>query len=701
MNINFIDLINKYKIVIPIIQRDYAQGRITETTKANKFLTSISDGLGNGLNLDFVYGKIDVDKKIFIPLDGQQRLTTLLLIHWYVSLENIHLPQLEKFSYEVRSSTKDFLEKLVKKENWEKLRKDNITKSIENSSWFFLSWEKDPTVVALLNMLNLIESKFKSIEILSLNNITFEFLNLDEFKLTDELYIKMNSRGKPLTDFENFKANLEIHIDDYNIKAKLDNDWLDVFFKLAKNKVRKINDAPILADKLFHNFFYNVTFNFYVENNDFDRNFLTINTIFDFYEKVYPNKIEEVIKILDKLDINNETFKKFTNLDISYWERANFYALSLAFINNLNDEELTHWNRVTYNLINNQLIDSPDDFKKTVRSLKQLSINSNNNIYSYIADNTKSISYFERIQREEECLKAKLILENIHWENEFIELERNWYLDGQIKFILDFSNNQINTFKNYKEKFIFVFEFLKNSKENQILFYQALLTKGDYLPDIGSNYTFCSFDVALRTKRDNWRKFFNNKRKNIYLKELFDDTDLKINQLKDSLKNIIQKYDVMDWKNLLIKNSDYIKYCTKLQIRWNSSDFIYLLSKSRRNGAHKELYSWDLYLNEFKTKSYKPFSHHYYYDSISEYEPEIVFDNWEYQNLNFSIGIASSYSGFCINLYEKEDRLIPKEIKDILEKNMFNSIYLNKKTGICKENLHLEISQLCNDFNTL
>lgn len=30
--------------------------------------------------------------------------------------------------------------------------------------------------------------------------------------LTDELYIKMNSRGKPLTVFEHFKAELEREI---------------------------------------------------------------------------------------------------------------------------------------------------------------------------------------------------------------------------------------------------------------------------------------------------------------------------------------------------------------------------------------------------------------------------------------------------------------------------------------------------------
>ena len=34
-------------------------------------------------------------------------------------------------------------------------------------------------------------------------------MDLKAYKLNDELYIKMNSRGKPLTKFENFKAKFE------------------------------------------------------------------------------------------------------------------------------------------------------------------------------------------------------------------------------------------------------------------------------------------------------------------------------------------------------------------------------------------------------------------------------------------------------------------------------------------------------------
>ena len=75
----------KLKISIPIIQRDYAQGRMDSKSSniRNKFLDEIFNRLDNDENLflDFVYGNIEGDK--FIPIDGQQRLTTLFLLHLY------------------------------------------------------------------------------------------------------------------------------------------------------------------------------------------------------------------------------------------------------------------------------------------------------------------------------------------------------------------------------------------------------------------------------------------------------------------------------------------------------------------------------------------------------------------------------------------------------------------------------------------
>ena len=85
MKTSFWTLIGQNRIEIPIIQRDYAQGRIEESRIARKFITKIKNKLvaKEKLNLDFVYGKIE--NNTLIPLDGQQRLTTLFLLHWFLA----------------------------------------------------------------------------------------------------------------------------------------------------------------------------------------------------------------------------------------------------------------------------------------------------------------------------------------------------------------------------------------------------------------------------------------------------------------------------------------------------------------------------------------------------------------------------------------------------------------------------------------
>lgn len=79
-------LLNAQNVVIPIIQRDYAQGRPGKEFIRRTFLKEIKDHLEDGkeLTLDFVYGSMEGDA--FHPLDGQQRLTTLWLIYWYIAL---------------------------------------------------------------------------------------------------------------------------------------------------------------------------------------------------------------------------------------------------------------------------------------------------------------------------------------------------------------------------------------------------------------------------------------------------------------------------------------------------------------------------------------------------------------------------------------------------------------------------------------
>ena len=103
------------KIEIPMIQRDYAQGRKSpEVDRIRKrFLSSIYTALteNKSLKLDFVYGDIN-DNKVLTPLDGQQRLTTLFLLHWYIArheaVEDSKMEFLHHFPYETRFSARTF-----------------------------------------------------------------------------------------------------------------------------------------------------------------------------------------------------------------------------------------------------------------------------------------------------------------------------------------------------------------------------------------------------------------------------------------------------------------------------------------------------------------------------------------------------------------------------------------------------------------
>ena len=117
------------KILIPRIQRPYAQGRLREReTKIRKqFLGQIFSHLCEGtvMDMNFVYGSVkETEKGVYTMelLDGQQRFTTLFLLHWFLlnkedrfdddTLALIH-KALKSFVYETRSTSTDFCQDLA------------------------------------------------------------------------------------------------------------------------------------------------------------------------------------------------------------------------------------------------------------------------------------------------------------------------------------------------------------------------------------------------------------------------------------------------------------------------------------------------------------------------------------------------------------------------------------------------------------
>lgn len=238
------ELIKLNKIVIPIIQRDYAQGRAGNEIKRvrNRFLDALYEAIESSpITLDFVYGDID-ENGIMTPLDGQQRLTTLFLLHWYAAKKD-NLPKseytfLEHFTYETRYSARDFCSYLI---NHDPSFNEEISLEIINQAWFPLDWKQDPTIASMLVMLDNINERFRNVKKLwtrlKEGAISFYFLPIKDMGLTDELYIKMNSRGKPLTLFEQVKAELEHELNKVDNKktkeiiSKIDIKWTDMLWE--------------------------------------------------------------------------------------------------------------------------------------------------------------------------------------------------------------------------------------------------------------------------------------------------------------------------------------------------------------------------------------------------------------------------------------------------------------------------------------
>ncbi len=505
-----------YHIQIPIIQRDYAQGRPSTVEVRNLFLEAIKTYLDENIknrDLDFVYGSLlgenGTNTTKFIPLDGQQRLTTLFLLHWYLALKDNKLEEFtsiivtdkkSKFTYETRTSSSEFCDALLNNEvklnkllEADENQENELSKTIKDSHWYFSSWDNDPTIKSMLVMLDAIHHLFfDSINyyerLVNKQNpiITFQFLNLKEFKLTDDLYIKMNARGKPLTPFENFKAKFEqlIQITKFNnapkyklsylgveeevsvavyFSNKIDTDWANLFWQ-HRNLKKNIFDDQLM--NLFRTLAATHLANKLPPSESTSRIKILLDNKNDLISFNEFKKLEcfdevfiiELIELLDLLKNGEETVKNlipnsayynetltFNNIihnaykDAAYTSRIQFYAYCQYLIRWKQDVGLETWMRVIHNLSENTApYNNEGEFIRSTKSINKL-LPLSNNILNHLANNG-DIDGFSPAQIEEEKLKAILILKDTAWEALIYKTEKELkYFKGQLTFLLSFS----------------------------------------------------------------------------------------------------------------------------------------------------------------------------------------------------------------------------------------------------------------------
>lgn len=271
------------RIEIPLIQRDYAQGRTDPGTARirDKLLEALLHALpGKGEQaLDFVYGEMNADGKL-IPLDGQQRLSTLFLLHWYLAVRlnfvDVDWDRLPQFSYATRDSAKTFCAKLLEARPFAASNDDGkdlsgqwLSKELRDQGWFRRAWMRDPTVSGMLVSLDALHVKVSQLgwDEAALRHawnrlicshlpppIHFDLLQISNIGPIDRQYIRMNARGKALTAFERFKAGFEKQLQelpdqqDYRrFACRIDGHWTDLLWQLrdrgtGEKKNEVIND---------------------------------------------------------------------------------------------------------------------------------------------------------------------------------------------------------------------------------------------------------------------------------------------------------------------------------------------------------------------------------------------------------------------------------------------------------------------------
>ncbi|WP_282782705.1 DUF262 domain-containing protein [Phaeodactylibacter xiamenensis] len=643
---SFYELMSKegMKIKIPIIQRDYAQGRENVKELRENFLNAIKKHLDKQkpLNLDFIFGT--QKENHFIPIDGQQRLTTLFLLHWYLGWsadQKEHISKylgenFSKFTYETRTSSKDFCKALVTKPLKKELD-DRISKIIKDQEWFFLNWRHDPTISGMLNTLDSIEKIFDKpkahYDALVSNDgalVSFQFIEIKDFGLSDQLYIKMNARGKPLTNFENFKANAESIFQAYDEANRKDcADWLtkNIDGKWTDLMWSALSDKSELVDHYFMNFLQTCLVNKYAitENSKIDslRSLIgSRNTKFDFYllEALKLNEftpLEYSFRTLDVLCSESSQFKSLVSEDIiddkqlihsvleynlSYPKRIQFFALSNFLLDGKAPLHINEWMRFIRNLTENSRIETVEEFESALKSVDKLLIEAER-ILKHVADfSSGNFIGFSVEQSKEEVLKAKLLISDKDtWEKRIKSLENHPYLQGSIGFILEFSgidkpestnDKALERFDNYVLLFNALFKDDGIAMvDRHFLFERALLCQGDYLLTKGRNHSF----LVNGNERDiSWKRYLRSSRKK-YLKQLMD-TITPTTYLTDFQKQV-NEFEVDDWRYFFIKYPEIIGQTgpNKL-IRRNeyNENEILLLEKTQLNGAHREYYSYSI-----------------------------------------------------------------------------------------------------------
>ena len=504
------------QIVIPSLQREYVQGNRCD--KISPFIDYLLEGLEgkDGIDLNYMYGTIlknDDGTTSFVPIDGQQRMTTLWLLRLYLTARanvqqpGTHRSMVQRLEYRTREYAREFCRALSEHVDaivTPELKLVDFTQQ----PWFIDAWRHDVTVQGCMATLQIIDKEIGSRSASELleqfdEKIRFSLQTLDD-DINDDIYIKMNGRGIHLTEFENLKAWLDQRVereyasnsDDPDFIRRwqhcMDNEWADMVWQ--NRYVRKDDDEnPI--DNLMLRLLYTLAYLYWfqpnekesinegrddqrrelchelgIDSNDDLVDYLLSHLNLGQSEKLKIFSHESLQFIADKLDCLCSRWKQLNGLDLYFWKESETTLFFQMFLDGALDSIPYGKLALCHAVLAYPGREAKEPFEEWMYRMRNLIVNQDvhkgnllniidsiSEIGDYLKEagfrqmfETYSIKHFNQQQLAEEKLKSQVQDEEL--QRFMRKLENHPFFVGQIKFLFDFCGEKIDDkdlFKGY------------------------------------------------------------------------------------------------------------------------------------------------------------------------------------------------------------------------------------------------------------
>lgn len=627
--ITFVELIQQHTVVVPPMQRDYVQGRRDQKSR------DVSEGLICALvnaiklnkkcHLNFVIGTRNDDDSVFL-LDGQQRLTTLFLLHFYIALMSNRLNSFRdlvtdkdggqlRFRYETRFTTQTFLDSLL---NCEPSRMPNdIELFIRQSNWYVPDYDDDASISSMIDVLARFHKKFERANFESLYEQLFDRRSITFFFLLDEAidsphdhYIKINSRGKRLTDLELFKSSFYAALDKHNelqsisseLQEKLDDTYPEFLWQLFAGENRG-PQVDRLIRSLIHTVFWTNELLSLGKDEAAERSKTSVLLYsFEYDESLLKKSCALFMHFMDSIMTVKETDDGFFDAYIksslidtqadSYPSRTFLYCLAICASQEMDVFNFKKWTHFLRNVVFND--DGIDGFEDVYARCQQFA-----SLIQFDL-NTIGVERLDKFRRDllrQELEKASWIA-NEEDLKAITEIEQQLpFFNGRIYFLLHLSIQGTLWNKPMLRELAESASFF--GADNYADLIAFFLAKGipaleERISASSGTYTFGYNDT--RHYAHHWRSIFNNRYSDFegHLKTL-------LNRKKEDIPGFIQQcreeylrdHDEESFHRCLIEMPDLLKEYMNVSAsnygrywRRNESD-IYLLQNTQRvNYSH-------------------------------------------------------------------------------------------------------------------